>query len=322
MASIGAMSTEDNHMTAVTRPSRALVPQSLAALTVAIALGGCAVSTKQVTAPSAAEASAAFERLKLLEGTWNADTESNGEWDTQVIYRVLGAGSVVTEDLFPGAPHAMVTVYHLDGARLLGTHYCAAGNQPRMAADKINDHEIAFELVDVTNLAGPDAAHMNSVAFEFIDADHVTTRWGSVAAGKPADPVEFVMTRVKEKPVATPTAESDFIILMYEDDNAWAKMSKAEQDDLMGKYMAWVGDLRERGIFRSGAPCGSKQVLLSADATKGGAITEADHAPTKDVLTGFFVVRAASLNDAIAIAKTCPSLSHGERIIVRSASHD
>ena len=312
-------------MTTGTRLSPMLATVGLAAL-----LTSCAASTKRVTAPtapsatapSAADTSAALERIKSLEGTWDADTDSNGEWDTQVIYRVVGGGSAVTEDLFPGTPHAMVTVYHLDGARLLGTHYCAAGNQPRMAANKIDGDEIAFELVDVTNLSGPDAHHMNTVAFEFTDADHVTTHWGSVAGGKPADHVDFKMTRVKEEPMATQPAESDFVILMYEDDNAWATMPKAEQDDLMGKYMAWVGDLRTKGIFKSGAPCGSKQVLLAADATKAGEVTATDHAPTKDVLTGFFVVRASSLDAAVAIAKTCPSLTHGERIIVRPASHE
>ncbi len=30
--------------------------------------------------------------------------------------------------------HGMITIFHMDNARVLMTHYCGAGNQPRMQA--------------------------------------------------------------------------------------------------------------------------------------------------------------------------------------------
>ena len=116
-----------------------------------------------------------------------------------------------------------------------------------------------------------------------------------------------------------PLHQSDFVILMYEDDNSWEKLPKDQQDELMKQYMAWVSDLKARGIFKSGSPCGNKQVLLSGS---GGKIVTESITPKKDVLTGFFVVRAANLDEAVALAKTCPSLTHGERIIVRPGTHE
>ena len=49
-----------------------------------------------------------------------------------IVYSVIAAGSAVHEHMFPGGPHEMVTVYHLDGPDLLLTHYCAAGNKKLM----------------------------------------------------------------------------------------------------------------------------------------------------------------------------------------------
>ena len=33
-----------------------------------------------------------------------------------------------------GTPHEMITMFHMDQAELLATHYCSAHNQPRMRA--------------------------------------------------------------------------------------------------------------------------------------------------------------------------------------------
>ena len=56
----------------------------------------------------------------------------------------------------------MVSMIHLDGPnRLLMTHYCGAGNQPRMQASVSPDGKtITFNYVDATNLSAPDAGHM------------------------------------------------------------------------------------------------------------------------------------------------------------------
>src|SRR5579859_4783906 len=84
------------------------------------------------------EAKAAFARLKTLAGEWKV-AETNGvhaQHDGKITYRVTAAGSTVMETFFPGSDHEMVSMYHLDGDELVLTHYCAAGNQPRMKLDR------------------------------------------------------------------------------------------------------------------------------------------------------------------------------------------
>ena len=56
----------------------------------------------------------------------------------------------------------MVTLFSVDGDRLLATHYCSAKNQPQMATEPIADPQaksVAFSLVRVTGLSSAAAWH-------------------------------------------------------------------------------------------------------------------------------------------------------------------
>jgi hypothetical protein len=67
-----------------------------------------------------------FEALKKLAGDWVEIGKDDKPTDKVVSsVRVTAAGSVVQETLFPDTAHEMVTMYHLDGADLVLTHYCA-----------------------------------------------------------------------------------------------------------------------------------------------------------------------------------------------------
>lgn len=78
----------------------------------------------------------------------------------------------------------MITMFHLDGDRLLMTHYCGAGNQPRMKATSADGKSIAFDFVDATNLASPDAGHMKRMVLTMVDANHHTEEWTFEDHGK------------------------------------------------------------------------------------------------------------------------------------------
>src|SRR5579863_8610060 len=76
-----------------------------------------------------ADAAAAFARLKTLVGEWEANRPDG---KVRLAYELTGGGSALVERQAEEKMPAMMTVYHLDGDRLILTHYCMAGNQPRM----------------------------------------------------------------------------------------------------------------------------------------------------------------------------------------------
>ena len=126
----------------------------------------------------ASDAAAGFATLKGLTGQW----EGKVEGQTQTItWKLVSAGSVMMEE----SPHeSMVTMYHMDDNRLLMTHYCAAQNQPRMAAEVSADGKtIAFNFVDGTNLSKT-SGHMKSMVLTLQDQNHITEKWTFVQEGK------------------------------------------------------------------------------------------------------------------------------------------
>lgn len=122
------------------------------------------------------DAAAAFAKLKTLSGEWEANTDMG---KTHLAYEVVSGGNAVVEHESSEKMPEMITVYHLDGNRLLLTHYCAAGNQPRMEASAFDAQsgELRFRFLDATNLSNPSAGHMRNVTLHFVDSNHLSAEW-------------------------------------------------------------------------------------------------------------------------------------------------
>ena len=96
-----------------------------------------------------------------------------------------------------GTPYEMITMFHMDKADLLATHYCAAHNQPRMkAAGSGKPDEVAFEFIDGTNIR-PGDGYMRRLTISFVDADHHNETWGYDNKGK-IEASTFSLTRAKQ----------------------------------------------------------------------------------------------------------------------------
>jgi hypothetical protein len=141
-----------------------------------------------------------FEQMKKLVGKWSGKA-SHGDGktvDTSVTYKLTGAGATLMETLFCESPHEMVTMYHLDGDKLLLTHYCAAGNQPRMKAQPSDNPKIiVFKFLDGTNLDAGRDFHMHNAEIQFLSDDHIRTMWVSYKDGQPAGKALFDLKRQK-----------------------------------------------------------------------------------------------------------------------------
>ena len=130
-----------------------------------------------------ADAAAAWQRLKTLVGEWEADGPM-GKMNTT--FELIGGGTALVEHERHADMPEMMTVYHLDGKRLLLTHYCMAGNQPRMEAKSYDaaTGRLEFRFLDITNLAGPTAAYMRNASFRLIDDKHMSAAWEFHRDGK------------------------------------------------------------------------------------------------------------------------------------------
>jgi len=141
------------------------------------------LATTAALAQSQFDAQKSFDQLKSLAGTWEGKNSRNEP--LQVSFKVTANGTALMSEI-SGHGEEMVTMFHLDGPnKLVLTHYCPSGNQPRMQASASPDGKtITFNFVDATGLDSLDAGHMHRVAITILDANHHTEEWNYADHGK------------------------------------------------------------------------------------------------------------------------------------------
>ena len=149
------------------------------------------------------EAQKSFDKLKTLGGSWEgtlttfpAVAEVQGK-HLQVSLRVTSMGNALMHEVkVEGRMDDPVTMLYLDSDRLLLTHYCDAGNRPRMAARLSADGKtVEFDFLDI---AGDlQYGHMQHAVFTVIDADHHSEDWTFVSPDGKAVRAHFDLQRAK-----------------------------------------------------------------------------------------------------------------------------
>jgi hypothetical protein len=119
----------------------------------------------------------AFDQLKSLAGNWE-HTNSAGQ-KVQVSYEVISKGSVVMERVHPGNEPDMITMYSLEGDRILATHYCSMGNQPTMqtAPSPAANGKLDFTFLRLAGAKSPDEGHMSALTVSMPDKNHLVQTW-------------------------------------------------------------------------------------------------------------------------------------------------
>ena len=129
-----------------------------------------------------------FARMKSLVGDWVGTTTHGDEIHAMAVsYRLTAGGSALLETLHAGTEKEMLTVYFLDGDRLVLTHYCVLGNQPEMAATAGADASaIRFEFRGGANIDAQVDQHMHDAVIQFVTDDFVRSEWTMFEGGAPA----------------------------------------------------------------------------------------------------------------------------------------
>jgi hypothetical protein len=116
-------------------------------------------------------ADAAFARLRALVGDWEATTGKGAT--IRVSYRLVSNEGALVETFTTSSGKETLTIFHLDGPRVVATHYCAQKNQPRLALRSTpDDKRFQFVFLDATNLPDPRASHLVKLGVALVDADH------------------------------------------------------------------------------------------------------------------------------------------------------
>jgi hypothetical protein len=101
---------------------------------------------------------------------------------------------------------------------------------------------------------------------------------------------------------------SQYLILIYDDENAWANATEADTGRIMAGHEAF-------GNKHASAIVGGNALQSTTTATSvrpsGDTVTDGPFVETKEALGGYYLVEAADLDAAIAIAKDIPVINGG-----------
>lgn len=166
-----------------------------------------AVSAVLLSIPTVAlaqsDAQEPFETLKVLAGSWEGPVTTSPEEAEiegkiiQVSMRVTSMGNALMHEMrTEGRPDDPITMFYLDDERLLLTHYCDAGNRPRMVGKASADGKtVEFDFLDVV---GPmQYGHMHNVVFTILDANHHTEDWTYMLPGDEPLHAHFDLRRTR-----------------------------------------------------------------------------------------------------------------------------
>jgi hypothetical protein len=137
-----------------------------------------------------------FEALKSLAGSWQGPVavdppqpEMSSDKPIHISLRVTSRGNALVHEMQEaGTPEDPtkydhpVTMLYVDDGRLLLTHYCDAGNRPRMTGKASADGKtVEFDFLDVAG--GTQYGHMHHAVFTMIDANHHIEDWTYMMPG-------------------------------------------------------------------------------------------------------------------------------------------
>jgi hypothetical protein len=151
------------------------------------------------------DAQKSFDHLKALAGSWEGTitttppTQEVQGKPIQVTLRPTSMGNALMHEAkIAGRQDDPITMLYLDGDRLLLTHYCDAGNRPRMLAKTSPDGKtVEFDFVDVAG--STQYGHMHQGVFTFIDANHHSEDWTFMEPGDKPVRAHFDLQRANAK---------------------------------------------------------------------------------------------------------------------------
>ncbi|MFZ5892551.1 MAG: YciI family protein [Myxococcota bacterium] len=101
-----------------------------------------------------------------------------------------------------------------------------------------------------------------------------------------------------------------YMLLFHESEDMFRDLSPSEIQEIIAKYTVWRRRLEADGRFVEGRKLGAKGKIVRGSS---GAIevTDGPYVEGKEVLGGYFIVRASSFADAVSIAQASPAACNG-----------
>jgi hypothetical protein len=98
-----------------------------------------------------------------------------------------------------------------------------------------------------------------------------------------------------------------YMLLIYDDEKGWAKLSETERKHYMGEYDQFTEQLKSGGQYVASSQLHPTSAATSVRVRNGKRlVTDGPFAETREQLLGYYVIEGKDLDAAIAIAARIP----------------
>lgn len=103
-----------------------------------------------------------------------------------------------------------------------------------------------------------------------------------------------------------------YILLIYDNEQAWTRIGEAEQRKIYGEYMQFTEDIKASRNYLAGSQLHPVATASSVRVRDGKElITDGPFAETHEQLGGYYLIEAKDLDEAAGIAARIPSARYG-----------
>lgn len=110
---------------------------------------------------------------------------------------------------------------------------------------------------------------------------------------------------------------ADYLLLLYDNALDFSEMSPEEMQKIIERYKAWGDSLEAAGkLIGSNKLVDEEGRVLRPDQGKVRVI-DGPYSESKEVIGGYFAIRAADYEEAVEISRSCPHLEYEGTIEIR-----
>jgi hypothetical protein len=113
------------------------------------------------------------------------------------------------------------------------------------------------------------------------------------------------------------TTTNDGYMLIFRGTEWYKGLSPEQMQQVLDQWMAWFNGLKSEGTAVAGNPLEPEGKIVSG---RNGIVSDGPFAEAKETIGGYFLLKVATMNEAVTIAKQCPGLPYGIRVEVRAVA--
>ncbi len=113
---------------------------------------------------------------------------------------------------------------------------------------------------------------------------------------------------------------AQFMLLLKGSFDQYQQKNAEEKKEIMDKYAKFVGDLHKEKRLVHGDPAAQGQWIISPSSQKNEIRKISDD--DRENITGYFIIEADSMDQALSIVRQCPASSHGDYMQVLQLGYE